>query len=963
MKSRISLFYFLTIILCLGATAMSYGQAESAENGQDVKSSDAALDVNQDGQVDVSDMALVARSIDSSSPANPRADVNGDGQVDVSDLELVAQYLGESIDTVTSPTKATPPPPIKGMVLIPAGQFQMGSDDAEAQKDEQPVHTVQVDAFYMDTYEVTNAQFKAFVDANPNWQKDRIANRFHNGDYLKPWNDNNYPAGTANHPVTYVSWHAAMAYAEWAGKRLPTEAEWEYAARGGTAEMKYPWGDTISNREANYNSNAGGTTAVGRYAANGYGLHDMAGNVWEWCMDEYGNIFTESPRENPIVGGQTLQELSDNFTSTPANSQRVLRGGSWLNPARSLRVSARSKSTPAITYDDLGFRCARAVNDTREVTDIGAVPPPVSRDESTDTGTVTPPTSRDESTDTSTVTPPTKATPPPPFRDMVLIPAGQFQMGNPEEAAQKGKELPTVRVGAFYMDSYEVTNAQFKAFVDANPNWQKDRIANRFHNGDYLKPWNDNNYPAGTANHPVTYVSWHAAMAYAEWAGKRLPTEAEWEYAARGGTAEMKYPWGNNISNRQANYQNNVGRTTAVGRYAANGYGLHDMAGNVWEWCMDEYGADARAIDSGLRVLRGGGWLASAQYLRVDSRTGAVPTGASSDIGFRCARGETDIGEMTDIGTVPPPISRDESMDTGTVTPPISVDEPTDTGTVPPPISVDESTDTGTVTPPVSVDESTDTSTVTPPVSRDESTDTDPVTPPTSVTPPPFGDMMLIPAGQFQMGSDDEEAQPDEQLRTVRVDAFYMDTYEVTNAQFKAFVDANPNWQKDRIANRFHNGDYLKPWNDNNYPAGTANHPVTYVSWHAAMAYAEWAGKRLPTEAEWEYAARGGTAEMKYPWGNNISNRQANYQNNVGRTTAVGRYAANGYGLHDMAGNVWEWCIDEYGTSIPANGPRVLRGGGWRNSAESLRVSARSRAAPAITYDDLGFRCVRDVTP
>ena len=222
---------------------------------------------------------------------------------------------------------------------------------------------------------------------------------------------------------------------------------------------------------------------------------------------------------------------------------------------------------------------------------------------------------------------------------------------------------------------------------------------------------------------------------------------------------------------------------------------------------------------------------------------------------------------------------------------------------------------------------------------------------------------MLIPAGQFQMGSDDEEAQPDEQLRTVRVDAFYMDTYEVTNAQFKAFVDANPNWQKDRIANRFHNGDYLKPWNGNNFPAGTANHPVTYVSWHAAMAYAEWAGKRLPTEAEWEYAARGGTAEMKYPWGNNISNRQANYQNNVGGTTAVGRYAANGYGLHDMAGNVWEWCIDEYGTSIPANGPRVLRGGGWRNSAESLRVAARSRAAPAITYDDLGFRCVRDVTP
>ncbi len=955
MKSRTSLFCFLTIILCLGMTAMSYGQAESTENGQADKSSGPVWDVNQDGQVDVSDLALVARSIDTPSSANPRADVNGDGQVNARDLELLAQHLGESTDTVSPPAKVTLPQRIAGMVLIPAGQFQMGSDDAEAQNDEQPVHTVQVDAFYMDAYEVTNAQFKAFVDANPNWQKDRIANRFHNGNYLKSWNGNNYPSGTAHYPVTHVSWYAAMAYAEWAGKRLPTEAEWEYAARGGVADMKYPWGDTITNREANYDSNAGGTRAVGRYAANGYGLHDMAGNVWEWCLDEYGNIFTESPRENPIVGGQTLQELSDNFASIPANSQRVLRGGSWLNPARSLRVSARSKSTPRITYDDLGFRCATAVTDIGGLTDIGTVTPPVSTDESTDTGTVKPPTSVDESTDTGTVTPPTKGTPPP-VGDMVRIPAGQFQMGSDEQAR-------TVRVNEFYMDAYEVTNAQFKAFVDANPNWQKDKIANRFHNGDYLKSWNDNNYPSGTANHPVTYVSWHAAMAYAEWAGKRLPTEAEWEYAARGGAASMNYPWGNNISNRQANYQNNVGGTTAVGRYAANGYGLHDMAGNVWEWCLDEYGADARAI--GLRVLRGGGWLASAPYLRVDARTGAVPAGASSDIGFRCARGETDISTVTppisidepmDTGTVTPPISVDEPTDTGTVTPPISVDEPTDTGTVTPPVSTDEPMDTGTVTPPISTDEPTDTGTVTPPVSVDESTDTDTVTPPTKVTPPPFGDMMLIPAGQFQMGSD-------EQARTVQVDAFYMDTYEVTNAQFKAFVDANPNWQKERIARRFHNGNYLRHWNGNNYPSGAANHPVTYVSWHAAMAYAEWAGKRLPTETEWEYAARGGAAGMNYPWGDAITNRQANYNNNVGGTTAVGRYAANGYGLHDMAGNVWEWCMDEYGPSIPANGPRVLRGGGWRNSAESLGVAVRSRAAPAITYDDLGFRCVRDVTP
>ena len=167
MNNRTRLFCFLTLILCLGAPAMSYGQA-----------------------------------------------------------------------VVEEPATAMPTP--EGMVLIPAGQFQMGSDNAAADDDEQPVHTVYLDAFYMDVYEVTNAQFKTFVDANPPWQKDRIDARFHDADYLRDWDGNDYPSGKADHPVTFVSWYAAMAYAQWAGKRLPTEAEWEYAARGGLAGQTYP---------------------------------------------------------------------------------------------------------------------------------------------------------------------------------------------------------------------------------------------------------------------------------------------------------------------------------------------------------------------------------------------------------------------------------------------------------------------------------------------------------------------------------------------------------------------------------------------------------------------------------------------------------------------------------------------------------------------------------------------------
>ena len=133
-----------------------------------------------------------------------------------------------------------------GMVLIPAGEFQMGSYDVEGGESEQPVHAVYVDEFYMDIHEVTNAEYKKFIDANPEWQKgkwwqtDRIKRRFHNGKYLKDWNENNYPEGKGDHPVQ-VSWYAAMAYAQWAGKRLPTEAEWEKAARGGLVGKRFPW--------------------------------------------------------------------------------------------------------------------------------------------------------------------------------------------------------------------------------------------------------------------------------------------------------------------------------------------------------------------------------------------------------------------------------------------------------------------------------------------------------------------------------------------------------------------------------------------------------------------------------------------------------------------------------------------------------------------------------------------------
>ena len=226
-----------------------------------------------------------------------------------------------------------------GMVLIPAGEFEMGSNDTEADNDERPVRRVYVDAFYIDETEVTNLQFQEFLIENPHWQKGRVNKQFADGNYLRLWNGNNYPNGKENNPVRYVSWYAAMAYAEWADKRLPTE------------------------RDANFGNNVEYTTPVGKYVANGYSLYDMAGNVWEWCLDEYDSEFYFTfPRNgvahNPLSDVNSIDWILDNYISL--KSFRVLRGGSWHASAQNVRVSDRYGSTPANTLLSSGFRCVRS---------------------------------------------------------------------------------------------------------------------------------------------------------------------------------------------------------------------------------------------------------------------------------------------------------------------------------------------------------------------------------------------------------------------------------------------------------------------------------------------------------------------------------------------------------------------------------------------------------------------------
>ena len=242
------------------------------------------------------------------------------------------------------------------MVFIPAGRFQIGSQGKDEDGNEITTHTVYLGPFFMDKYPVTNSQYKNFLNANPQWEKKKIPDNYHDGNYLQTWNGNNYPRGKADHPVVDVSWYAAMAYAQWSGKRLPTEAEWEKAARGGLIGKTYPWGDEIDSDIANYGMQIGRTTPVGEYPPNDYGVYDAVGNVWEWCLDEYDH---SSSHRNPGLAAKSVSETTTNFLSIA--SARILRGGSWASSERTIQVDYCGCADPIITYYSYGFRCVKDI--------------------------------------------------------------------------------------------------------------------------------------------------------------------------------------------------------------------------------------------------------------------------------------------------------------------------------------------------------------------------------------------------------------------------------------------------------------------------------------------------------------------------------------------------------------------------------------------------------------------------
>jgi formylglycine-generating enzyme len=544
---------------------------------------------------------------------------------------------GEGGSSTTEPTGGPVPPPVYFLRLIPSGCFQMGDASLEAG----PVHQVCLSSYYIDLFEVTQEAYQAVMGTNPSSFK---------GD---------------KNPVENVTWVNANDFCKKRGRRLPTEAEWEYAARSGGKNEKYAGtsDDALLGNYAWYGSNSGGTThPVRTKLPNGFELSDMSGNVEEWVADWYG----------PYTSG-----AQDNPTGPNTGSYRVIRGGSWSNDDKTtLRTSLRAMMDPNAATETRGFRCADTAltstcTYTLSQTSNATVPETggsftfsvvasgtsgtsnciawkattpeawitIQADGSgirngTVSYTVAANTDLARRAGSITVAGQTftitqVGTPP----AMVSVPGGCFQMGNTFGGYHLywETELPVHQVclSSYSIDVTEVTQRAYQAVMGTNPSWYSNLIVD---------------------NNPVENVTWFSANEYCTKVGKRLPTEAEWEYAARSGGKNEKYAGTSDYAllGNYAWYEGEWGTPHPVGTKLPNGLGLYDMSGNVWEWVADWYGpytSGAQNNPTGpntgsYRVMRGG---ALSLYngepdVRAARRRADNPKSADFQTGFRCAR-------------------------------------------------------------------------------------------------------------------------------------------------------------------------------------------------------------------------------------------------------------------------------------------------------------------------------------
>ncbi len=459
-------------------------------------------------------------------------------------------------------------------------------------------------------------------------------------------------------------------------------------------------------------------------------------------------------------------------------------------------------------------------------------------------------------------------------------------------------ELPraAAMTGAYAITRTPITNRQYAAFV-AQAGHRAPTVSQRewqsyglIHPYERTRPfaWRNGSAPPGREDHPVVLVNQKDARAYATWLSRktgarwRLPTEAEWEKAARGPDGRY-FPWGNDFDAARLN-SHDAGPfdTVAAGSYpsGASPYGALDAAGQVYEWTSSDLGP-------GRAIVKGGSWDdRGCGVCRPAARHGRPVELKHILIGFRLVR-----------------------------------------------------------------------------------------------EPQPAPILISVTGGAFVSG--DAQGEPDEAPREVTVNPFRIMQFEVTNGEFRSFVaHTGHRTDPERSGSGYvwtdrwrpvRGASWKRPRGANSAPRALDRHPVVQVSARDAAAYCAWRGLRLPTEQEWEFAARG-TDGRRYPWGNQAPGegglRRANYGSDRCcapdasdghlRTAPVGSYpqGRSPFGIDDLAGNVWEWTSSSYGNS---GGEVALRGGGWGNDAYGLRSSYRHGNPPDIGLDMVGFRCAGDV--
>ena len=526
------------------------------------------------------------------------------------------------------------------MVSVKGGTFNTGDKNDEYY--EYHTKTVTLNDFYISKYEITNEQFCHFLNiyGSSELKKGQYKGglMIHTVKLEKKgiWYTNRgwRPCDRAeDYPAINISWYGANEYCKWAGGRLPTDAEWEYAARGGSKSkgFKYSGSDNLEDVAWGGINSEYKTHKVGTKKPNELGIYDMNGNVMEWCENWYKNSYDSKwPK-------------------------KVIRGGSYYSNDSDMLYHSWNYS-PDTHNRDFGFRLC--FGDTLKISDDNQQ---INKNkENKETNIITTVKKKEFPVEINKIKTREKYIPKKVNFTMIFVKGGTFTMGNKYGNFYENKEHK-VTLDDFYISNIEITNEQFCKFLNdygsillksgkkqgelmiklsgkSNSDWGIHKKGNKW-------------VPAeGYEKHPVILVNWYGAKEYCKWAGGRLPTEAEWEYAARGGSKSRNYAYsGSNSSWRVSWGSSNSGiKTHKVGTKRPNELGIYDMSGNVWECCEDTHTDNfyrnspennpCNKNKGSYKSVRGGSCTVQLKYCKVYVRNRGYPQSITADSGFRICK-------------------------------------------------------------------------------------------------------------------------------------------------------------------------------------------------------------------------------------------------------------------------------------------------------------------------------------